>query len=175
MIVVSAWHETRRSLLTIFVCPSPDCRPVYTQFSGCCGYTDLPFKAVACRFDLLFGWILAFSKHNNAPPIRTMTFVFSLSLIGGAYQFLVEHTSAAWAFLYAQKKRAPKLYSALRNDRVNYALLIIKAALSAYRRGSTSSTSRRRRACRRSFCRACRLCRTCWRIFSSSRRLRRRR
>ena len=86
MIVVSAWHETRRSLLTIFVCPSPDCRPVYTQFSGCCGYTDLPFKAVACRFDLLFGWILAFSRHNYAPPIRTMTFVFSLSLIGGAYQ-----------------------------------------------------------------------------------------
>ena len=69
MIVVSAWHETRRSLLTIFVCPSPDCRPVYTQFSGCCGYTDLPFKAVACRFDLLFGWILAFSRHNYAPPI----------------------------------------------------------------------------------------------------------
>ena len=85
MIVVSAWHETRRSLLTIFVYPSPDCRPVYTQFSGCCGYTDLPFKAVACRFDLLFGWILAFSRHNYAPPIRTMTFVFSLSLIGGAY------------------------------------------------------------------------------------------
>ena len=111
MIVVSAWHETRRSLLTIFVYPSPDCRPVYTQFSGCCGYTDLPFKAVACRFDLLFGWILTFSRHDDAPPIRTMTFVFSLSLIGGAYQrppqrfcfyFFLVFASSRWVLFHSR-------------------------------------------------------------------------